>query len=137
MLHNANGYLGGGFKVTVSSGPNASFLSQVNANLGGGFKVNDFIAYMHQSSNLKSTPKIGIGFIVSDISHIIVSVLGRALASDCADLHPHTYQHHVTILLSGMFFTEQHNRAVGFSKHTKVDMSRTPGNRQQAIGNTQ
>ena len=96
--------LGGGFKVTVSSKPNASFFSQVNANLGGAFKVNDFIAYMHQSSNLKSTLKIGIRTKVLDISHIIVSVLGRALASDCTVLPPHTYQHHATILLS-VFFT--------------------------------
>ena len=101
VLHNANGYLGGAFKVTVSSRPNASFLPGVNPDLGGGFKVNDFIAYMHQSSNLKSTPKIGIRTKVSDISHIIVSVLGRALASYCAVLPLHTYQHHVTILLSG------------------------------------
>ena len=54
-------------------------------------------------NNLKSTPKIGIRIKVSDISHISVSVLGRALASDCAVLPPHTYQHHVTILLSGIF----------------------------------
>ena len=92
VLPNANGDLGGGFKITVLSRPNAYFSSQVNANLGGGFKVNDFIAYMHQSSNLKSTPKIGIRTNVSAISHIIVSVLGRALASDCADLHHHTYK---------------------------------------------